>query len=255
MEYGDPKKVVFCYPLYRSKTSQVKPNDFLKWAKSDVKGSDKRARGNALGNIKKAIHCRIDEIINSTHLSCANDWDWTKINTDDKLWILKKIGFDKTSIANIITKIRNTFEHRYILPSFDEDKAYRDTLELWLEDSYKKKILGRIGLFDLPIYEVKEVDGKVKEIVLAQKYEGISYFWDTKKQYIKTSDDKSQEVQDLNEMSWKEVLNFEKGFLKALQSKEVYHLSQAKLTKIFTFHRKKVPILQGFMNLGWRLIL
>ena len=63
---------------------------FLAWAKTDLKGSEKRARGNALSNIKKAIHSRIDEIINSTHIVYAKDWD-PRIGTVDKLEILKKL--------------------------------------------------------------------------------------------------------------------------------------------------------------------
>lgn len=36
--------------------STINAIEFLLWAKTDLKGNDKRSIGNALGNIKKAIH-------------------------------------------------------------------------------------------------------------------------------------------------------------------------------------------------------
>ena len=52
-----------------SNESIVTPREFLEWANLDLKESDNRARGNALGNIKKSIHCRIDEIIYETSIT------------------------------------------------------------------------------------------------------------------------------------------------------------------------------------------
>jgi len=113
------KYITICYPHLRTgtnKSSIIGPSDFLSWAKSDLKGGDKRSIGNALSNIKKAIHSRIDEIIGLTHVAYAKDWKYL-ISTEDKLAILKTIGIGYRSIVSIITKIRNDYEHKYILPT------------------------------------------------------------------------------------------------------------------------------------------
>lgn len=122
MVYEEEKQVVLCYPPAKIDRNQVKPMEFLQWAKSDLNGGDKRSRGNALGNIKKAIHSRIDEIINKT------------ITTEKKLKILKDLGIGRGDIANIITEHRNTYEHQYILPPLSTIRAYRDIAELWLNE-------------------------------------------------------------------------------------------------------------------------
>ncbi len=99
MEYENHKKIVICYPQPKLDKSQISPKEFLKWAKSDLKKSqDKRALGNALGNIKKAIHSRIDEIINSTHIVLGSGWDWQSFPANQKLNILK----DQISNGDII---------------------------------------------------------------------------------------------------------------------------------------------------------
>ena len=136
--YEEEIEIVLCYPPVKIDRNQVKPNEFLKWAISDLKGGDKRSHGNALGNIKKAIHSRIDEIINSTHLVFCCDWKWKDITTEIKLKILKDLGIGRGDIARVITEERNTYEHRYILPSLSTIRAYREIAELWLNESYKK---------------------------------------------------------------------------------------------------------------------
>ncbi len=68
MDYKEHRKIVICYNPPKQESNQIETNEFLAWAKSDIKAGEKRGRGNALGNIKKAIHSRIDEIIASTPL-------------------------------------------------------------------------------------------------------------------------------------------------------------------------------------------
>jgi hypothetical protein len=238
MTYEDHKKIVLCYPPKKPDRNQIKPTDFLYWAKLDLKGGGKRERGNALGNIKKAIHSRIDEIINSTHLIFGSDWNWKEIATEKKLSILTSIGVEGREIARIITEYRNTYEHRYILPPLDTIRAYRKIAELWLNETYKMHNFNRIGIFDLPVYEVVTDGDEVKKIVLSNEYKNIIYFWDRKKEYIKTSKDKIQTGKKLRTMNWKDILSVEKGCIKQLRNKEIYSLSQSNLTKIFNMYNK-----------------
>ena len=110
------KLINICYPIRTLSNRLVSSQEFLSWAKSDLKGGDRRAMGNALSNIKKSIHSRIDEILSLSHLSFGKDWN-SRATTDEKIALLKKLNIEHTSIVKIITKIRNTYEHQYILPS------------------------------------------------------------------------------------------------------------------------------------------
>ena len=250
MEDNKEKKIVLCYPSPKI-GNQVKPTEFLEWAKSDLNGNDKRARGNALGNIKKAIHSRIDEIINSTHLTFGSDWNWKKITTEKKLSILKKLGIDRGEIAKIITEQRDTYEHQYILPPLNTIRAYRDITEWWLNDSYKKYDFYRIAIFNLPVYDVIIEQNKIKKIILSDEYKGITFFWDRKKEYYQTSKDKSLIVKKYSSMTWEEILSFEKRCIKNLGNKEIYSLSQLNLTKIFnTYNQKARTKYHGFFRYG-----
>ena len=72
----------------------VSPNEFLEWAREDLEQSDRRAIGNAIGNLKKAIHCRMDEIINTTHIKYCKDWN-PKSTTEIKLKVLNILGMTR----------------------------------------------------------------------------------------------------------------------------------------------------------------
>ena len=43
--------------------SEIDAEDFLEFAKEDSRGKDLRSCVNALGNVKRAIECRIDSIL------------------------------------------------------------------------------------------------------------------------------------------------------------------------------------------------
>lgn len=251
MVYEEEKEIVLCYTPAKIDRNQVKPTEFLQWAKSDLNGGDKRSRGNALGNIKKAIHSRIDEIINSTHLVFASDWKWKTITTEVRLKILKDLGIGRGDIANVITKERNTYEHQYILPPLRTIRAYRDIAELWLNESYGKYNFSRIAIFGLPTYEVVAEGGTIKKIVLSNIYRGITYFWDRKKECHQTAKDKSFTVTKYGSLTWKDILSLEKVCIKGIKGKEIYNLSQSDITRIFNMYRQKATVGRcGFFNPG-----
>lgn len=256
MVYEKEKKIVLCYHPPKIDRNQVKPMEFLQWAKSDLNGGDKRSRGNALGNIKKAIHSRIDEIINSTHLVFGRDWNWKVITTEIKLKILKDLGIGRGDIARVITEERNTYEHQYILPPLSTIRAYRDIAELWLKESYEEFNFSRIAMFGLPAYEVIFGGDEIKKIVLSNEYKGITYFWDRKKECHQTSNNKSVTVTKYGSLTWKDILSLEKGCIKGLKGKEIYNLSQSDLTRIFnTYNKKAMTTYFGFFKPGIHITL
>lgn len=251
MVYEEEKEIVLCYPQAKIDRNQVKPREFLQWAISDLSGGDKRSRGNALVNIKKAIHSRMDEIINSTHLVFGHDWNWKAITTEIKLKILKDLGIGRGNIAKVITEERNTYEHQYILPSLSTIRAYRDIAELWLNESYEKYYFSRIAIFGLPTYEVIVEGSGINKIVLSNEYKGITYFWDRKKECHQSSKNKSVTVKKYGSLTWKDILSLEKGCIKRLGGKEIYNLSQSNLTKIFKlYNQKAMSNYYGFLKPG-----
>src|SRR5438552_14088133 len=102
----------------------VAPAEFLSWALTDLKGSGRRNLGNALGNIKRALHGKIDELVGRTRVQQCHDWKNRNTPTDDKLEVLKSLGIEHRAVLKLITESRNDFEHTYLLPSLTEVQAY-----------------------------------------------------------------------------------------------------------------------------------
>jgi hypothetical protein len=126
--------IVCIPPIHTRCKDRVTPDDFLAWASRDLKGSDQRARGNAVGNIKRAIHCRLDQIIGVTHVEFCADWN-SRCGTETKLSVLKRLGLSYQALLRLITDIRNLYEHKYLVPKLKQVRAYYDSAELWLKDS------------------------------------------------------------------------------------------------------------------------
>jgi hypothetical protein len=255
MENDKVKYITICYPHLRTginKSSIIAPSDFLSWAKSDLKGSDKRAIGNALSNIKKAIHSRIDEIIGLTHVAYAKDWKCF-ISTEDKLAILKTIGIGYRSIVSIITNIRNDYEHKYILPNIDTARAYCETAELWMGNSIKEHSIGRLGICNLPVSSVvADEDRNILKLTIADyDYVDIYYFWDTERILIGTTLDRRNDTKPLNQLAYKEILAREGKYIKEVKkSGNFYFLSQKNITKLFNYYDKKLNRKRGFFSIG-----
>jgi len=114
--------------------SLISPDDFITWAKKDIKGGDRRSIANALTNTKRAIHARIDEILYALRVQYANDWPPSP-KTSEKLKVLKRLSIPVTSIVEVLTKRRNDLEHSYFLPSLEQVRADVETADLWLEKS------------------------------------------------------------------------------------------------------------------------
>lgn len=241
------QKITLCYQQSEnSATNKIKPEDFLKWAAQDFHSGEKRGMGNALGNIKKSIHSRVDEIIDSSHILYAKDWSWF-CKTDQKIEILKKLGIGMTSIANIITKIRNGYEHEYKLPSKTEIEFLLDTTQLWLKETDNTIKYFRIGLVDLPVQSFKcDHHNIIKEIKLSY-FKGCQYFWDKRKHLVNMNNNKEKEILDLTNLSWNSILKLEKGPIKnILKSKKYYYLNQANMTKVYQKYIKMPSKPHGF---------
>lgn len=246
------KFITICYPINICSNKVVLSQEFLSWAKSDLKGGGRRGMGNALSNIKKSIHSRIDEILNLSHIICSKDWD-SRVSTDKKVGILKKLDIEHTSIVRIITKIRNVYEHQYTLPSDLTDiKAYYETTELWLNHSTKSLIKSRLALINLPVYSV-ECDSdrfiKVIEFPLYVDRVNIIYFRENKKIVSKLTKDEREGYEKMKDVEIATFIQWEKKHLKTLHQTEPYYLTPRNLTKVFNTYKKSLYK----VNLGFYL--
>jgi hypothetical protein len=112
------------------KFSQIDAEDFLKFAKEDSKGKDLRSCVNALGNVKRAIECRIDSILYVYCLHKKSEkekWDFPK-----KIEIIEQLGIVAPKILRKINKKRNELEHRYVRPTKEEVDDGLGVAELFL---------------------------------------------------------------------------------------------------------------------------
>jgi len=94
---------------------EIDANQFRGFAIEDSKTDSVHGRVNALSNIKRAIECRIDELLYFYCLyikSKRENWNFPK-----KIEILGELGIIAPRILTKINQQRNLLEHEYINPS------------------------------------------------------------------------------------------------------------------------------------------
>jgi|GEM_PF-6873746 len=127
----------------------LKPWAFLSYAKKDLEENTDRGKINSLSNAKRAINCRVDEIIEVLKFQeLSKNW-----GLPYKLEVLKSMNIVAPKIlTDWINKRRNLLEHEYSLP--DDVRYDIDVAELYLgaTDKYVER-------------------GYVSQIILAEKGE------------------------------------------------------------------------------------
>ncbi|SFI11598.1 hypothetical protein [Halpernia frigidisoli] len=133
----------------------LKPRDFIRYAKDDLNNNDKKGFVNSLTNSKRAIDCQIDTIfynygISFDKIPSASEKLIESLNVNNDLpHKLKMIQALKFSPSNLTTKtrnFRNRLEHYYQIPN---EKEIRESLEIaelfiqsceskikWVEDDF-----------------------------------------------------------------------------------------------------------------------
>ncbi len=234
--------------------SAISAIEFLLWAKTDLKGNDRRSIGNALGNIKKTIHRRIDEMISKTHVPFAKDWSWF-CKTDEKLKVLKRIGVEYRAIVNLITDIRNRYEHKYELPQLEEIRAYLEVTDLWLERSVKRYSFSPARIINLPVKaikantETKENPAIINEVVF-DKASKVIFFDDEEKQIIFIDSTGKREVKTYSELTINEILDIEKEYFNTVfddnyQFEMIHRITNANSYELFNSYVKWVLKIKG----------
>jgi hypothetical protein len=132
---------------------EIKAEDFLEFAKEDSKGMDLRSCVNALGNVKRAIECRIDFIL---YVYCLHkksekeNWNFPK-----KIEIIEQLGIVAPNILKRINKKRNELEHQYVKPTKEEVENGRDVAELFLASTSQLVAHPITGFAKEGDYEIK----------------------------------------------------------------------------------------------------
>jgi len=109
----------------------LKPIEYLNFARRDMIEGDTRALVNALGNIKRAIDCQLDVLLEMHGLlkmSQEKRWSFPK-----KIEIIRKIGIVAPNILKLINLKRNELEHKHKKPTKEEVMEFLDIAELFIE--------------------------------------------------------------------------------------------------------------------------
>lgn len=102
------------------------PNMYLEFCLEEKNHNDLRNRTNAFSNCKKAIHLRIDLILNQYGLLTLN----SKCDFPTKLEIIESVGLLPTLMLKNINDERNLIEHDYKIPDEKRVKEVIDVAEL-----------------------------------------------------------------------------------------------------------------------------
>ena len=220
--------------------SLISPDEFLKWAKQDIRGGGRRSIANALTNTKRAIHARIDEILYALRIQYTNNWpDIPK--TEDKLKAVERLEIQTTSIVKILTSRRNDLEHRYLLPSLEQVRADVETAEMWLDrsESYLRPSVVLIGL------SVKSIDSGASAVTRRNTFNAtfaephkVEFYWDAKKEIVTLSKTGTTSRNNYGDLNWKEMIRRQKKLYLSNSNSLVFPVSVA--TKLYQAYKKWV---------------
>lgn len=158
---------------------------YLNFAIEDRKSDDLRGLANSFGNMKKALHLRIDMLLQQYGLL----YHYRKSNFPKKLDLLNCIGILPTTIARNLNVERNLLEHEYIIPESKRVDEAIDVVQLiymasqtFLDGSI---IEGVVGLKEPPSHAIMRLEPNKGEIhffefdagpYLKSQDNGIQYF-------------------------------------------------------------------------------
>lgn len=130
---------------------EINSRVFLSFAKVDLKDNTKRGRTNALANIKKAIECRMDELLYSYWL----DKSMSGSPFPGKMNMLKEIGLVAPNVLRKINRLRNQLEHEYKEVPQEIIEDYFDVASLYLDSTEKYIGVSKIIMREGPWFSVK----------------------------------------------------------------------------------------------------
>jgi len=138
---------------------EIDAQEFLSFAQQDLEEDSGKGIVNALSNAKRAIECRIDEILALMNFKCfAQKLD---VNLPQKLLVLRQ-QFDVPApnvLKNLITSKRNLLEHEYYRPERKEVQDIVEVAQLYLTvtDKWVKQGYITVAEFPTPMQRKEEI--------------------------------------------------------------------------------------------------
>jgi hypothetical protein len=130
---------------YRT-TSELRPEDFITFAKADFFKADTRGLINALSNAKRAIDCQADNFLATigfesekldkqlgSHGIASVGFGRTSSDGPLKLRLLRALGIATPQIVDRLRRLRNLLEHEYKKPRKSEVSSAIDIAELFVQ--------------------------------------------------------------------------------------------------------------------------
>ena len=102
--------------------------EYLKYAKEDLKGEDNRALINAFGNAKRSIHKLVDDLIFQYGLNIY----CRRFSFPNKLQVLSELELVSPYVLTALNVDRNVVEHDYVAPTLARTREAVDVAELLL---------------------------------------------------------------------------------------------------------------------------
>jgi hypothetical protein len=238
-------EIVGLYEPENNLSARIRPQEFLTWAEKDLSPGDARGRGNALGNVKKALHSRVDDIIAKTHVRFTNDWDPKRVTTEQKLDIIRQLGIQHEAIVDVMTSARNEYEHAYIVPTARVVRAHLHAAQLWLEKSYAAYEFHPLGFAGIPLSGIgtgpRRPDGSVLGTVRFGEPQPVLFFWNSKKQFLRINPDGIEECRDFKSFDTKEMLRLEAPCIRRIFTQGMgAAFNEASLTDLLERYRRWV---------------
>lgn len=113
--------------------------DFQHFAKQDLEDVSTRGQVNALCNAKRAIECRVDELLKLFNIKCFSE----RLPLRVKIEGLQKFGVPAPRmLLSQMTSKRNLLEHEYVMPAHKKEaESIVELAELYLSatDKYVQK--------------------------------------------------------------------------------------------------------------------
>ena len=108
----------------------LKPTDFMEFAKRDFNENTEKSLVNALSNVKRAIDCRISSLLwLFGYYETSKDKHWSFPQSAD---FLLRIGIIAPNILKKINRKRNELEHEFKKPTREDVVDFLDVAELFL---------------------------------------------------------------------------------------------------------------------------
>jgi hypothetical protein len=153
------------------KIYEICAEDFLKFATEDSKEEDLRSWVNALGNVKRAIECRVDSLLYNYCLHKKSEKE--RWNFPDKIEAIQQLGIVAPDILKKINKTRNELEHQYRKPDKTDVGDAIGIAQLFLAATDELAIIDYTAPNEFKI-ELKRKEGLVKLIDYQKNVEKIA---------------------------------------------------------------------------------